>query len=233
MKRVIVSATFCLIIAVPEAARADLFGGDDVILAQILVQAIQTVMQLKSIIETGSDTLNLLRDINSGVKQGLGGIQFLNPHFQPGVYGTLNSADSVLQAIQGVYGQTPNGPDQDLINSQDQSVAETISMNRSLYDYADQTDRDRDRILFHADEVSPQGAAKLQNQALAVLIGVSTQLLRTQSQMLKLMAENMAMTNRKEKYESQQMHENYEGISDGFKNLPTDSTLPRLDGGGQ
>lgn len=214
-------------------AHADIFGGDDVILAQILVQAIQTVMQLKQVIETGSDTLDLLRDINSGIKSGLSGIQILNPHFSPGVYGDLNTADSVLKAVQDVYGQVPDGADQDLIRSQDQSVAETISMNRNIYDFADQADRERDRILFHAEMVSPQGAGKLQNQAIAVLIGVSTQILRTQSQMLKLMAENMAMSNRKEKFQSQQMHENYDNLSNAFRDLPQTTSLPRLDGGGQ
>jgi len=233
MKRLIVVGGFILATMVPQYAHADLFGGDDVILAQILVQAIQTVMQLKQVIETGSDTLDLLRDVNSGIKSGLSQIQILNPHFNPGVYGGLNDAGSVLRAIEDVYGKTPDGADQDLIRSQDQSVAETIAMNRNVYDFADQIDRERDRILFHADQVSPQGAGKLQNQAIAVLIGVSTQILRTQSQMLKLMAENMAMTNRKEKFQSQQMRENYEGLSDGFKNLPTGTTLPRLDGGGQ
>ncbi len=231
MKRGIAIATLCILVS--PSAHADLFGGDDVILAQILVQAIQTVMQLKQVIQTGADTLDLIRDINSGVRSGLGGIQILNPHFTPGVYGAMSDANSVLRAVQDVYGQTPSGPDQDLIQSQDQSVAETIAMNRNLYDFADQADRERDLILFHADVVSPQGAGKLQNQAIALLIGVSTQILRTQSQMLKLMAENVAMSNRKEKFQSQQMHENYEGLSDAFRGLPTDSTLPRLDGGGQ
>lgn len=233
MKRLTTVFMFSVAMILPQVAFADFFGGDDVILAQILVQAIQTVMQLKQVIETGSDTLDLLRDINSGVKSGLGLIQIINPHFSPGVYGNLNDANSVLRAIEDVYGKTPEGADQDLIRSQDQSVAETISMNRGVYDFADQIDRERDRILFHAEQVSPQGAGKLQNQALAVLIGVSTQILRTQSQMLKLMAENMAMTNRKEKFQSQQMHENYEGLSNGFKNIPSGSGLPRLDGGGQ
>ncbi len=233
MRRYCVVTAFCLAFALPQSARADIFGGDDVILAQILVQAIQTVMQLKSILETGSDTLNLLRDVNSGVRSGLNLIQIINPHFSPGVFGNLRDADSVLRAVEDIYGRPPDGADQDLIRSQDQSVAETISMNRNLYDFADQIDRERDRILFHADVVSPQGAGKLQSQALAVLIGVSTQILRTQSQLLKLMAENMAMTNRKEKLESQQMRENYEGLSNAFKELPAGSKLPRLDGGGQ
>ncbi len=233
MKKYIAIFTLCVSLAIPKSANADMFGGDIVILTQILAQAIQTVLQLKTILETGTDTLDLLRDVNSGIKSGLNLIQILNPHFTPGVYGNLNDAASVLKAIEQVYGKTPDGADQDLMRSQDQSVAETISMNRSVYDFADQTDRERDRILFHASEVSPQGAGKLQNQALAVLIGVSTQILRTQSQLLKLMAQNMAMTNRKEKFQSQQMRENYEGISNGFKTLPNESALPRLNGGGQ
>ena len=233
MRQLAAILIFCAFMIAPNPARADMFGGDVIVLGQILVQAIQTVIQLKQMLETGTDTLDLLRDVNSGIKSGLSLIKILDPHFQPGVYGNLNDASSVLWAIEDVYGKTPDGADQDLIRSQDQSVAETIAMNRNIYDFADQSDRERDRILFHAEQVSPQGAGKLQNQALAVLIGVSTQILRTQSQMLKILAQNLAMTNRREKFQSQQVKENYEGLSNGFKSLPNSTTLPRMDGGEQ
>lgn len=225
-----------LIIAVfifigPRSAKADLFGGDVVVLTQILAQAIQTVITLKSVLENGKDSLNLMRDLNAGVRSGLDLIRIINPHFNPGVYGNLNTADDVLRALQSVYGTVPQGMDEDLMKSQDQSVAEVISMNRNLYDYADQVDLERDKILFHAQVVSPQGAGKLQNQALAVLIGVSTQLLRTQSQMLKIMAQNMAYDTRKEKLATQNFQENYQGLSRGFGSLPKDARLPRIGGG--
>jgi len=215
----------------PQRARADLFGGDVAVLTQILAQAIQTVLQLKSILENGRDTLDLMRDINSGVRSGLDLIQIINPRFNAGVYGDLKDPQSVLRALQAIYGPVPQGMDQDLMTAQDQSVAEVISMNRNLYDYADSVDRERDRILFHAQVVSPQGAGKLQNQALGVLIGVTTQLLRTQSQMLKIMAQNLAYDNRKEKLSTQNFQENYQGLSRGFKSLPKTTTLPRLQGG--
>jgi hypothetical protein len=233
MMRFIAFFSFVFVFSVSQSAHADLFGGDDVILAQILVQAIQTVVQLKELLATGGDTLNLLRDVNSGIKSGLNLVQIINPNFNPGVYGNLDDASKVLQAVEEIYGAAPAGPDQDLIHSQDQSVAETISMNRRIYDFADQVDQQKDQIMLHASLVSPQGAGKLENQALAVLIGVSTQILRTQSQMLKLMAENMAMTNRKEKVRSKEMRENYKGLSDSFKSLPTSLNLPALQGGGQ
>ena len=130
-----------------------------------------------------------------------------------------------------MYGPTPAGADSELIDSQDQSVAEAVAMNRNLYDYADQVDRDRDRILFHAEQVNPQGAAKLENQSLAVLIGVTTQLLRTQGQMLKMMAQGMALQNRKEKASSQSFQDNSGSLSEGLGALPKDVTLPSLGGG--
>ena len=219
-----------LALSLSQSANGDLFGGDVAVLMQILVQAMQTVLQLKSILETGHDTLDLLHDVNSGIKAGLDVIHIINPKVNPGVYGSLDNPDAVLKALQDVYGQVPDGMDHELIQSQDQSVAEVISMNRNLYDYADQVDRERDRIMFHAQVVSPQGAGKLQNQALGVLIGVTTQLLRTQSQMLKLLAQNMAMQTRKEKVSTENFKSNYDGLSSGFKGLPKNSQLPRLGG---
>ena len=229
LKKVLIVPLFAFLISSP--AKADIWGGDVVVLTQILVQSIQTVLQLKAMLETGHDTLDLLRDVNSGVRSGLDLIRIVNPNFNPGVYGNLNDADSVLRAIQDLYGAVPKGMDEDLMTAQDQSVAEVISMNRNLYDYADQVDREKDRIIYHAGVVSPQGAGKLQGQALGVMIGVMTQLLRSQSQMLKIMAQNMAMENRREKLSTQSFQENYRSLSTGFKELPRETKLPRLGGG--
>lgn len=231
MKKKLTAISLSIILILgPRSAKADLFGGDVVVLTQILAQAIQTVITLKSMLENGKDTLDLMRDINAGVRSGVDLIRIINPNFNPGVYGDLRDVDAVLRALQSVYGAIPQGMDEDLMRSQDQSVAEVIAMNRNLYDYADQVDREREKILFHAQVVSPQGAGKLQNQALGVLIGVMTQLLRTQSQMLKIMGQNMAYDNRKEKLSTQNFQENYQGLSRGFGDLPKETKLPRLGG---
>lgn len=232
MKRLAVAVCFSVItLFSPQPARADLFGADVAVLTQILAQAIQTVLQLKSILENGRDTLGLLRDVNAGVRSGLDLIRIINPRFDPGVFGDLRDPQAVLRALEHLYGLIPQGANQDLIQSQDQSVAEVIAMNRNLFDYADQVDRERERILFHSQVVSPQGAGKLQNQALGVLIGVATQLLRTQSQMLKIMAQNMAYENRKEKLSTKNFQDNYKGLSESFNKLPSDVNLPKLGGG--
>jgi hypothetical protein len=224
-----ITIAICLLLS-PRDARADMFGGDVLVLTQILAQSIETVLQIKSLIETGEDTLNLMRDINAGVKQGLDSIHIGGQQFSPGTYGTLRDVDSVKRALSEVYGPVPSGMDHDLIESQDQTVAEVIAMNRNLYDYADQVDRERERILYHAQVVNPQGAGKLQNQAIGVLIGVDTEILRTQSQMLKLLAQNLALSTRKEKLSTQNFQNNYEDLTRGFEGLKSDTKLPKLGG---
>lgn len=227
-KRLIAIPVICLSLMIPAPAHADLFGGDVVVLAQILVQAIEQLAQLRQIFSTGQDTLGLLNDINRGIRDGLAVIRIVNPKFNPGLYGDLDQADRALRAIQDLYGHVPQTADAKLQAAQDQSVAESLAMHGNLYRYADQADQESQRMLEHAQVVSPQGAGKLQAQSLAVLIGVTTQLLRTNSAMLKLMAENLALSNRKEKLNAEQFRLQYDGLGNAFSSLPKQTQLPAL-----
>ena len=226
------SICFALLLSVcliaPRPARADLFGGDVVVLTQILANAIQQLYQLRQIFSTGADTLGLLRDINRGIRDGLAAINMLNPRFNPGIYGNLDTADKVLAAIEDLYGRVPVTGEARLQTAQDRSVAESIAMNGTLFRFADEADQESRRIIEHSRYVNPQGAAKLNAQSTAVLIGVTSQVLRTNSMMMKLMAENIAIQNRKEKIQSSQFKAQYDGLSDAFGSLPTETKLPSL-----
>ncbi len=230
IKKIFLIPLLCISLALPAPARADFWGADLPILAQILTQAIQQLAQLRAILGTGEDTLGLLRDINRGIRDGLAIIQIINPKFNPGMYGNLQTPDQILRMIQDIYGAIPQTADAKLQESQDQSVAESLAMHGNIYRYADQVDLESQRMLAHAQVVNPQGAGKLQAQSLAVLIGVTTQVLRTNSAMLKLMAENLALSNRKEKLNAEQFKTQYEGLSQGFSSLPTTTKLPTLSG---
>lgn len=215
----------------PTRARADLFGGDVAVLTQILAQTIQQLMQLKQILSTGKDTLSLWREINQGIRDGLRIIQILNPKFNPGLYGSLETAEQVTQAIQDLYGLIPQTSESRLQEAQDRSASESIAMNGVLFRFADQADEESKRIFTHSQSVNPQGAAKLTAQSIAVLIGVTTQVLRTNSMMLKMMGQNMALSNRKEKLQSAQFKTQYDGISSALGSLPKNvSAAPLKEG---
>jgi len=216
---------------IPRPTRADLFGNDVIVLTQILVNAVQQLAQLKQILGTGSDTLGLLREINNGIRDGLLVLQVINPEFMPGIYGDLLTADSVLAMLNDVYGAIPPTSEAKLQKAQDQAVAESISMNGSLFKFADETDAESRRIFNHAQLVNPNGAGKLTAQSIAVLIGVTSQVLRTNSMMLKMMGQNMALQNHKEKIQAAQFKTQYEGLSHAFATLPKEPKLAPLKGG--
>jgi hypothetical protein len=216
-----------ILLATP--VRADFFGGDVVVLTQILANSIQQLMQLRQILSSGQDTLGLLRDINRGIRQGLDIIRIINPKFNPGLYGNLETAERVLGVITNLYGVIPRTSEYKLQEMHDRSASESIAMNGALFKFANDVDAESARIIAHSKVVNPQGAAKLTAQSLAILIGVTGQVLRTNSMMLKLMGENLAITNRKEKLGSEQFKVQYDGISQALGEIPKDPKLTPLE----
>lgn len=209
-------------------ARADLFGGDVVVLTKILIQTIQQLHELRMIYQSSKDHLGLMKDLNSGIRHGLQILRIINPKFNPGIFGNLEDATSVQRAIEELYGRIPQSSESRLQEAQDKAASESIAMNGTLFRYADDVDIEAQRIIAHAQNVSPQGAAKLTAESLAVLIGVSTQVLRTNSMMLKMMGQNMALATRKEKLQSAQFKTQYEGLSSALSSLPKETNLPSL-----
>ncbi len=228
MKRTTAILLSLLLFLHPKPASADLFGGDVAVLMQIFANAIEQLIQLKKILSTGNDTLDLMKEINRGIQDGLSAIQMLDPKFNPGLYGNLDTADRVLSILNDLYGRVPGTPVAQLEQLQDQAASESIAMNGTLFQFADKADEESRRILAHADAVSPGGAAKLTAQSVAVLIGVTTQVLRTNSMMLKMMGQDMALSNRNQKLGSLQVKTEYEGLSNALGELPKEQNLPSL-----
>lgn len=107
MKKRIITILLCFTLITPRPAKADLFGGDVAVLVQILAQAIKQLYELQRIVSTGQDSLSLMRDINRGIRDGLAVIRIINPKFNPGLYGGLETADQVQRAIEDLYGAIP------------------------------------------------------------------------------------------------------------------------------
>lgn len=212
--------------------KADIFGGDVAVLIQILTNSVQQLVQLKQILGSSHDTLGMMKDINRGLRDGLKIVQLFDPKFAPGLYGDLNSSERAYDLIQSIYGRIPQTSESKLQYSHDQSVAESLSMTGNLYRVADSADEESKKIFMHSQDVNPQGAAKLTAQSIAVLINVSTQLLRTNSMMLKLMSQNLALQNRHEKIQSEHFKAQYDGLATAIGDLPRDTNIQALSTGG-
>ena len=227
-KRLIVAPAVCLLFVSGNAARADFWGGDLVYLAQILSNAIQQLAELQSILGTGKDTLQLLQDVNSGVRDALNVIRTGNQTLRPGAMSDLNNLDEVLRKVEELYGRTPKTGESKMQMLTDRSVAEAIDLHNEAFKYADRLDPEAERIKDYAQVVSPAGAAKVTVQSLGIMIHVLNQILRTNAAILKMQSESLALTNRKGKLDSEQFKMQYEGVSDAFGALKSNYALPSL-----
>ena len=83
-------------------------------------------------------------------------------------------------------------------------MAEAISFNNDLNEYAARLDQIGEEVKIYSHAASPGGAQKLTAESLGVVIHVLNQQLRASGQGLKLQAQAMAVQNKKEKDETTQ-----------------------------
>jgi len=197
----------------PTPVKADFWGGDLPLLAQIVFNTLQQLAQLRHILSTGRDTMGLIRDINEGIREAMGIMRTLNETIRPGVFSEHQTPEQVLRALQDLYGQIPRTPEARMQTHVDQSIAEAVTLHNQACQYADRIDPEAERIKDYSRGTSPAGSARLTAQSLGVLIHVTNQVLRTNAAILKIMSENLALQNKHEKLNSEQFKMQYEGLS--------------------
>lgn len=228
MKTIALMAALGLVISPQKSALADFWGGDIPLLIQIVANTLQQLAQLKQIMGNGRDTLNLMRDINEGIWEAMGILRTMNTTIQPGIFSQYKNPADLINALQSLYGMIPNTEAAKLQAAQDESVSEAIILHNQAFDYAAMIDPEAEKIKDYSRGVSPAGAGRLTAQSLGVLIHVSNQILRTNAAMLKILSENLALQNRREKLNSKQFETQYSGISSTLGHYPPLQTSTKL-----
>lgn len=211
------------------SAKADMFGGDVAVLVQILANALQQLAQLKQIFDTGKDNLNLIRDINQGINDSLALVRTISPNTDPGLYKDWEKVSEGLRKLEILYGIPVESQDIQVQQDTDQSVAEAVSLNNSIYKYTKVIDEIGEMIKSQSHAVSPGGAAKLTAQSLGVMLNLQNEMLRTQATGLKLQAQSLALQNRKDKAQTRQMVSNADNLKAALSNQNPTFKLPRFD----
>ncbi len=219
--RVRISALWILLVIAlqPTNAFADFFGGDLPLLTEIVINTAEQLTKLESIIGKSSETIELIKEINRGIRDALDIIKTGNNALSPGILSELERVEQVMAIVERLYGRIPKTQSAELQKTTDTSVAEGIQAHNEAFRYADRIDPEAERIKDYARDVNPLGAQKLTAQALGVLIHVMNQILRTNAAILKLQSEQLALQNRHDKLSSQQSKAQYEGLSKAFNDL--------------
>lgn len=211
-----------------NSARGDLFGGDVAVLTQILAQNIKQLIELQSILANGQQSLALIQDINRGINDSIQMIQTISSHNNPGIFGELKKIEDVLRRFKSIYGVVVDSPDAEAQKSLDTAVAEAVTMNNSIFDYTREIDKIGEEIKSYSHSVSPGGAAKLTAQSMGVMLHVLNQQLRAQGTLLKLQAQGLAQSNKKEKDHTAEYLRSAATISDAMKASDPKFRQPRF-----
>ncbi len=218
----------CLLVPFPKTARADLFGGDVAVLMQILANAVQQLAQLQAILDKGKDTLGLLKDINRGINDSLQMAETLGLRIDPGLYRDLRKIDQAVGLVESLFGRAVNSKLATVQRNTDQTVAEALTFNNELNDYAKKLDQIGEEIKTYSHSVSPGGAAKLTAQSLGVVIHVLNQQMRATGQGLKLQAQALAIQNKQEKDKTEQYLKEGEKLKQKMQSMSASFETPRF-----
>ena len=219
-----------LFLAAPRTAKADLWGGDLPLLAEIVFNTLQQLLTMKDMLENGKDQLDLLKEINAGINDSLQMIHSSFPHIDPGIYHDWRDADSAIRELRRIYGEITPSKNESIEKDTDQSIAEAVVLNNDIYKYTKEVDQIGEMIKAYSHEVSPGGAAKLTAQSLGVMLTVMNQSLRAQATSLKLQAQTLAVANKEQKEFTKATVDSAEVLSLSMKNLKVDYLLPKFGG---
>jgi hypothetical protein len=214
--------------SLPGTAHADMFGGDVVVLTQILANAVEQLSQLEQLLGTGQDNLNLLRDINRGINDSLQIMRTISPYTDPGIYKDWRTVERAMTDLTAIYGRVVDSRDAVIQRNADQSVAEAVTLNNQVYDYTQSIDGLGEQIEEFSHQVSPGGAQKLTAQGTGILITVMNQQLRTQATALKLQAQTLAIENQKEKEKTRFLLDSSSALQAAMQNRPILFESPRF-----
>ncbi len=192
-------------------ARADLWGGDVAVLVQILAENLRRYQQLKSMIEQGKDQIDYLRWLNAGIDNSIGLLESL-PIKDEKVLADLREFKRAAEKVESLYGRVPKSPEEALQLLQDQTVAESLRMATSFKDYSEKQERNSELIAAQARQASPRGAVRMQAEMSAEILKSLAQLIRLNTQSLKLQSEQLALTNKT----SKDSVANYQRVNQNF-----------------
>ncbi|USN48502.1 MAG: hypothetical protein H6626_05265 [Pseudobdellovibrionaceae bacterium] len=233
MKVIKKTTTFILVLSLtiipsPKSAKADLFGGDVVVLTQILSNAIQQLIRLKEIVGTARSNLGLIRDINRGLTEVLNLVRTVYPDTELEIYKDWNNYQQAFRKAEEIYGHAVNSKDAMAQGHLDRSIVEAIIMYNKLAKHSKHIDRIGESIKSQSLRASPKGAARLTAQGVGVGLHVQNQNLRTQSAILKLQAQNSALKNKKDKEETRFFLDSAKKLKANMKQYKPQYKTPRF-----
>lgn len=211
----------------PSMSRADMFGGDVVVLLKILAEDFRRFEQLRMMLQQSKDANDYLRVVNAGIDNSIGLLQSL-PIEDDKLLAELKDIKGTIEKVGILYGRVPKSPEETLQLLHDQTVAESLRMANSFKDFSKVQEKNSEVIAAQARVASPKGAARMQAETSAEILRSLSQLIRLNTQLLKMQSEQFAMNNKASKDGVSNFQKVNQDLGSGFSNFKPEMKLVKF-----
>ncbi len=196
-------------------------------LIKILSENYKRYRQLRKMIDDSKENKKFLRALNAGLENSVGLLEAL-PVKDERVLADLRTFSKAYRNISKVYGRVPKSKDAMMQVLHDQTVAESIRMVNSFKKYSKKQEENSNALKITSRQASPKGAARMAAEGNALILNSMSQLIRLQSQRLKVESEMLALKNKESKARSLAHNDVRDNFQTGFKNFEFSKTMPRF-----
>ena len=193
-------------------------------LAKVLAENYKRYKQLKVMLQQAKQSDNYFKTIHQGLEN-ITGLMDSLPISDQGVLRDLKDFDDSLRKIAKIYGRVPSSPEAALHSLHDQTAAESLQMVNSFKNYSEAQESNSELLRIQSKSASPKGAARATAVSNAMILESINQLIRLQSQSLKMQSEQLAMLNRQDKHNIAAYQEVDKGLGNAFKNFKQQDEL--------
>lgn len=196
-------------------------------LIRLVMENVKRYKQLKMMIDQTKQHKKFLENLNAGIENAIGLLESL-PIEDEGLLKELKEFKKSYETITEIYGQIPKSKESAMMMLHDQTVAESIRMINDFKKFAKEQEANTESLQIQSQTASPKGAQRMAVQSNAMVMKGLTQLIRLESQKLKMQSETLALKNKLEKDSVHSYQKVNQDMSKAFGNLRPSSRMPRL-----
>ena len=229
MKRFILRILVVVTIAMPQSSYS-FFGNpaDTAALLQILANNIKQLIEMRNMLQTAKNELQMIKDINSGIDYALGIVESRFPNQALSLYNDWKYVGDSQDKLQAIYGAVVNSKNKLAQQHIDRSIIDAVLQNNETLQQTGQVDEIGERIKRQSEGASPKGSQRLIAQGVGVGLHVQNQSLRVQASQLKLQAQKLAYENKIEKEETKFFLESSKQLKNAMKDHKNTFRTPRF-----
>lgn len=189
MKKTLMITLLLLLSAAP--ARADFWGGDLPLLAQIVVNTLQTLYQL-------NEQTRMMGDEMDGIKDRIYRIQTISSVVEPSTWNEWKDPREALRRLKLIYHTLPPEYRSAKSDAIEAEISKAMNLVSRLVPEAETTFRSGKELENRGADSSPGVAAKLTASGVGTLIAMEAQNQAIQSHITSLLAQMLASANEQE-----------------------------------